>query len=355
MSDSPSRPRRRIASNLFVQLLVAIIGGIALGAFFPDIGQALQPVATGFISLIKVLIAPIVFVTAVLGIAKMSDVSALGRIGLKTIAYFTVVPGFVLVLGLVVGNVLRPGDGFDIDPATLSSGGAALEEATKGEELPGTTEFILGIIPSSALGAFTDGNLLQVLFLAVIAGVALAIHRKHAESRIIGLIEEASQLLFRVMGWIMRLAPIGAFAAMAFVIGQYGIESMKSFAFLILACYGAGFLLLLVFAVICRVVRGNPRPGRPSPCSQRRPHGHADSRRKHEDGFRRRPRLTKGGAVEPRRGASHGTARGTRAPAPRRRQRAARGVVTRTTPRTNGRRRRPTRKPGGRRRRRGAL
>jgi aerobic C4-dicarboxylate transport protein len=230
VSDAPPRAKRKpLYTSLFFQLIVAIVGGILVGWIWPDFASNLKPLADGFIKLIKMLIAPIIFCTVVLGIAHVGDLKAVGRIGVKALIYFEVVTTFALVFGLLVGNVMQPGAGFSIDPQTLASGAEAIATKTGNGELPHTVEFLLGIIPTSVIGAFADNVLIQVLFFAVLFGLALAKLGEKGPPVILTVIDQASHAFFTIIGWVMKLAPLGAFGAMAYIIGQYGIESPASY------------------------------------------------------------------------------------------------------------------------------
>jgi len=170
MTDISVAPRKRWYSSLFVQLLVAIVGGIAVGWLWPAFGADLKPLADGFIKLIKMLIAPIIFCTVVIGIAHVGDLKSVGRIGVKALIYFEVVTTFALLFGLIIGNVVKPGSGFNIDAQTLATGADAVAKKTGDGELPHTVQFILNIIPTSAVSAFAENQLLQVLFFACCSG-----------------------------------------------------------------------------------------------------------------------------------------------------------------------------------------
>jgi aerobic C4-dicarboxylate transport protein len=243
-------------TSLFVQLLVAIIAGVIVGWQWPDLGAQLQPLADGFIKLIKMLIAPIIFCTVVVGIAHVGDLKAVGRIGVKALIYFEVVTTFALLFGLVVGNLVRPGAGFSIDPSTLKTGAEAVAEKTSNGELPHTVDFLLNIIPTSVFAAFADNILLQVLFFAVLFGLALAKLGEKGPPVILELVDHASHAFFTIIGWVMRLAPLGAFGAMAYIIGQYGIDSLGSYAKLIGACYLAAALFIVILGIVVRVFAG---------------------------------------------------------------------------------------------------
>lgn len=242
--------------SLFVQLLAAIVAGILTGWLWPSFGEDLKPLADGFIKLIKMLIAPIIFCTVVLGIAHVGDLKSVGRIGIKALIYFEVVTTFALVFGLVVGNVLKPGSGFDIDPATLAHGQEAIAEKTAGGELPHTVDFLLNVIPASVFSAFAENALLQVLFFAVLFGLALAKLGERGAPVLLESIDHLSNAFFTIIGWVMRLAPIGAFGAMAFIVGQYGVATLTSYGKLIAACYLAAFLFILILAVVAKVFAG---------------------------------------------------------------------------------------------------
>jgi aerobic C4-dicarboxylate transport protein len=256
ISPDTGAPRKRWYSSLFVQLLVAIVGGVVVGWLWPGFGADLKPLADGFIKLIKMLIAPIIFCTVVVGIAHVGDLKSVGRIGVKALIYFEVVTTFALLFGLVIGNVVKPGAGFNIDPQTLATGAEAVANKTGDGELPHTVEFLLNIIPTSVISAFAENILLQVLFFAVLFGLALAKFGEHGPPVVFEMIEHLSSIFFTIIGWIMRLAPLAAFGAMAYIIGQYGISSLGSYAKLIAACYLGAALFILILAAICRFVAG---------------------------------------------------------------------------------------------------
>jgi aerobic C4-dicarboxylate transport protein len=241
--------RAPIYRSLYFQLLVAIVAGIAVGWTVPDFGANLKPIADGFITLIKMVIAPIVFCTVVIGIAHVGDLSSVGRIGIKALIWFEAITTFALLFGLVVGNLVRPGAGFDIDPQTLATGADAIAAKTGDGELPHTVEFLLGIIPASAVSAFAENHMLQVLFFAVLFGLALAKVGEKAPPIVFGFIEQISEVFFTIVGWIMKLAPLAAFGAMSYIIGQYGISSLGNYGLLIACCYLAAVLFIGVLAI----------------------------------------------------------------------------------------------------------
>ncbi|MDL9948670.1 C4-dicarboxylate transporter DctA [Gordonia sp. ABSL11-1] len=242
--------------SMFTWLLVAIVAGIVIGALWPSLGADLKPIADGFIKLIKMLIAPIIFCTVVLGIAHVGDLKSVGRIGVKALIYFEVVTTFALVFGLAVGNIVKPGAGFNIDPQTLATGAEAIADKTDNGELPHTVDFLLNIIPTSVISAFAENELLQVLFFAVLFGLGLAKAGEKGPPIILEVIDQLSHVLFTVIGWIMKLAPLGALGAMAYIVGEYGISSLASYGKLIACCYLAAVLFILVLAAIVRVFAG---------------------------------------------------------------------------------------------------
>jgi aerobic C4-dicarboxylate transport protein len=242
--------------SLFAQLILAIVLGVVIGWLWPKVGHDLKPLADGFIKLIRMVIAPIIFCTVVLGIAHVGDMRAVGRIGGKALLYFEVVTTFALFFGVLVANVLRPGSGFHIDPGTLAHGSDAVAKSTGGGSLPHTADFLLDIIPSSIFDAFAKNSMLQILFFAVLFGLALAKFGHKAPPVILTLVDQTSHVMFTMVGWIMRVAPLGAFGAMGYIIGQYGIKSLGSFAKLIGCCYLAAVLFIVILAVIARVFAG---------------------------------------------------------------------------------------------------
>jgi aerobic C4-dicarboxylate transport protein len=240
--------RKPLYKSLFFQILAAVVAGIVIGHFWPEIGAGLRPLGDGFIQLIKMIIAPLIFLVIVTGIAAVSDVRAVGRVGVKALAYFTAATLFALVFGLVVGNVVQPGAGLNIDPASLSQD--ALDAKTSTAPPKDVAAFLLGIIPTSVVGAFASNSLLQVLCFSVFFGAAIVVVGRERCLPVITLMETVLELFFKIMGWVMRAAPIGAFGAMAFIIGQYGLGSLSTYALLVAACYGAALVFIgLLFVV----------------------------------------------------------------------------------------------------------
>lgn len=231
-------------SRFYLWVLGAIVLGGAIGHFFPDFGVKLKPLGDGFIGLIKMLIAPIIFLTVVLGIAGVSDVKKVGRVGVKAIVYFEVVSSIALVIGLIVVNTLKPGAGFNADPATLDA--AAVAKYASAAKEQSTVEFLLHIIPKTFTNAFTgEGDLLQVLLLAVLFGFAL-LHLGKTGEKVTELFESVSKVFFGMMAMIMKLAPVGAGAAMAFTIGKYGVDALGPLAKLM----GSFYLTCALFIVL---------------------------------------------------------------------------------------------------------
>ena len=225
MHTSPARtPWWRV---LYIQVLLAVVAGILLGWLFPDTGKTLKPLGDGFIKLIKMMIAPVIFCTVVHGVASMGDLKKLGRVGGKTLLYFEVVSTLALVIGLVVVNLLKPGAGFNVEVADLGAkaADAAREYAGKAQGLS-TVDFLLGIIPGTFVGAFAGGDLLQVLFIALLTAFGLAGMGERGKSLLHG-IDRVSEVFFAIMRIVVKAAPVGAFGAMAFTIGSYGLESLQ--------------------------------------------------------------------------------------------------------------------------------
>lgn len=234
---------KRIASSLYFWVVLAIVAGACIGIVNPQLGVQLKPLGDGFISLVKMLIAPIIFCTVVLGIANGSDMKQVGRVGVKAFTYFEVVSTLALGIGLLVANVLKPGAGFNADPHTLDGKAVAAFAKKAGEQ--STVDFILHIIPKTFTDAFTgSGDLLQVLLLALLFGYAM--QRMGGRSKAVHtFIEECSHIFFAMMNVIMKLAPIGAGGAMAFTLGKYGVDSLKPLMFLMASFY----LCCLLFVV----------------------------------------------------------------------------------------------------------
>ena len=236
--------------HLYFQVLTAIAIGIALGHFYPESGVAMKPLGDGFIKLIKMIIAPIIFCTVVTGVAGMQELDKVGRVGIKALLYFEVVSTLALVIGLVVVHAIQPGAGMNIDASTLDTKGlAAYTSAAKTQS---TVDFLLNIIPTSVIDAFAKGDILQVLLFSLLFGFSLAA-MKETGTEVVGFINKVSQILFGIVETIMKLAPIGAFGAMAFTIGKYGIALLVPLASLM----GSFYLtcLLFIFIVLGLIAR----------------------------------------------------------------------------------------------------
>ena len=235
---------------LYVQVLVAIALGVTLGYFYPNAGKAMKPLGDGFIALIKMMIAPAIFCTVVHGIASIGDMRKVGRIGVKTLLYFETVSTVALLIGLVVGELLQPGAGFNIDPARLDPNSVASYVTRAKEE--SFVSHLLGIIPGSYFDSLARGDLLQVLLVAILSGFAIANMGKPGE-QIANAIELAGKMFFRIIGMIVQVAPIGAFGAMAFTIGSFGLGALVNLGYLIFTFYLASILfVLLVLGGIAR-------------------------------------------------------------------------------------------------------
>jgi aerobic C4-dicarboxylate transport protein len=235
---------------LYVQVLFAIVLGVLLGVFYPEVGTAMKPLGDGFIKLIKMIIAPVIFCTVVAGIAGMQDMKKIGRVGGKALLYFEVVSTFALAIGLIVANVAKPGAGFNVDPATLDS--SAIAQYTTNAHAQTTTEFIMHIIPTTFVDAFATGNILQVLLVAILFGFALSMMGERGRP-VTKLIDDVSHVIFGIVNIIMKVAPLGAFGAMAFTIGKYGIASLLPLAKLM----GSFYLTcaLFIFIVLGAIAR----------------------------------------------------------------------------------------------------
>ncbi|MFF7312369.1 cation:dicarboxylate symporter family transporter [Streptomyces sp. NPDC008137] len=250
----PRRVARTLRTSLFAQVLCALVLGIVVGKLWPDTATALQPLGDGFTRLIKTVISPLVFCVVVVGIAKAGDLKAFGRIGVKALIWFEVASTAALVIGLLAANLVGPGKGMNVDPGSLDA--AAVEKTTGGEHLPSTTEFLLHALPESFVGAFAENELLQVLILACLVGAAL-LHLGHTKvPKILPAIDQAQDVIFAVVGFVMRLAPIAVFGAMAHLVGNYGLGVMKTYAKLIVLCYVAAALFIVLLAVALRLVTG---------------------------------------------------------------------------------------------------
>ena len=235
--------RKPLYRSLYLQVIVAIVLGVIVGYAWPETGVAMKPLGDAFIKLIKMIIAPIIFCTVVVGIAGMEDMKKVGKTGGYALLYFEIVSTVALLVGLFIVNTVQPGAGMNVDPATLDTKGIAAY--VKPGQMTSTTDFLLNIIPNTVVDAFAKGEILQVLLFAVLFGFAL--HRFGGRgSLVFDWIEKTSHVLFVIVGYIMRLAPIGAFGAMAFTIGRYGVGTLVSLGKLM----GTFYLTCLVFILV---------------------------------------------------------------------------------------------------------
>lgn len=241
----PRGTKKPLYTHLYFQVLTGIAIGVLLGYFWPSTGAAMRPLGDGFIRLIRMIIAPIIFGTVVVGIAKMGDMKKVGRIGVRALIYFEVVSTVALVIGLVIINIYKPGAGINADPATLDTKAVAAYTTTA--QNLSTVDFLMNIIPATVVDAFAKGEILQVLFFSVLFGLAL-LHFGEKGRGLVGIIDEVTHALFGVVAIIMRAAPIGAFGAMAFTIGQYGIGTLFSLGKLMAGFYAT--CLLFIFVVL---------------------------------------------------------------------------------------------------------
>ncbi|MEE4340324.1 dicarboxylate/amino acid:cation symporter [Pseudomonas alliivorans] len=240
----------KIVKSLYFQIICAVILGVLVGHFWAQQAVALKPLGDAFIKLIKMMIAPVVFCTIVTGIAGMSDKKSLGRLMSKTLLLFLGLTVISLIIGLVAVYVFQPGTGMNIDPAKLSTAG--LSQYTESAARLGVVDFFMHIIPETFVGAFNKGEVLPVLFIAVLSGFALSSLGERGKP-VLNVLESASQMVFKMFSYLMRFAPIGAFGALAFTVGQYGITSLGSLAKLIMTLYIAcGFFVFVVLGSICR-------------------------------------------------------------------------------------------------------
>ena len=253
MADTTSSPviavRRPLYRELYFQVLVAITLGVALGFFNPPLAEKMKPLGDGFIKLIRMMIAPIIFATVVTGIAGMGDMKKLGRVGIKALLYFEVVTTMALIIGLVIVTIVQPGAGINADPKTLDTKAVA-QYTTSGAQLS-TVDFIMNVIPDQMVNAFAKGEVLQILLIAIMFGLALATFEKGKP--VLEAFQYISHILFKMIGFIMYAAPLGAFGAMAFTIGKYGIGTLVQLGKLMICFYATA--ILFVFVVLGTIAR----------------------------------------------------------------------------------------------------
>ncbi|MCB2408218.1 dicarboxylate/amino acid:cation symporter [Hymenobacter lucidus] len=247
---------KKLTSNLTFQVLTAIALGVTVGALFPAFGAALKPIGDTFINLIKMLIAPIIFLTVVLGIGGMGDLKKVGRVGGKALLYFEIVTTLALVIGITAANLTHPGAGVDARASVATQTAAQAAEASKYTAQAGEmnwVEFFTHVVPHSVVGAFAEGDVLQVLLFAVLFGMALGRIPVSYSQPLIGTFERLSHAMFAVLGLVMKLAPLGAFGGMAFTIGKYGLATLLPLGKLMLVVYLTMFLF--IFGVLNAIMR----------------------------------------------------------------------------------------------------
>ena len=243
--------RKPFYRHLYFQVLVAIALGVAIGHFWPAWGESFKPLGEGFIKLVKMVIAPVIFLTVVSGIAGMRELGSVGRVAAKAFGYFLFFSTLALILGLIVANVVQPGAGMNIDPRTLDAGAVA-GYAHQAHETT-VIGFLMSIIPTTLVSALTEGSILQTLFVAVLFGVAMVLVGKPAEP-VLDVVERLALIVFRVVGLLMRVAPFGAFGAMAFTIGKYGASSLINLGTLVATFYATSlFFVLVILGIVARL------------------------------------------------------------------------------------------------------
>ncbi|MBO9691024.1 dicarboxylate/amino acid:cation symporter [Chryseobacterium sp.] len=233
---------KKFYKQLYFQVIIAIIAGILLGHFYPELGEKMKPVGDGFIKLVKMIIAPVIFITLTLGIAHMTDLKRVGRIAIKAMAYFLTFSTLALIIGLIVGNIVQPGTGLNIDPSTLTGDISEYQQKAHDSTVTG---FIMNIIPQTLFSPLVGENILQVLLIAILMGVALVL-TKEKSHKITNFLQDLSTPIFKIVHILMKLAPIGAFGAMAFTIGKYGVSSVLNLIFLV----GTFYITSILFVVL---------------------------------------------------------------------------------------------------------
>jgi aerobic C4-dicarboxylate transport protein len=242
---------RKIVSKLYVQVLIGIVAGILVGHFYPDIGSQLKPLGDLFIKLIRMLLAPIIFASVVVGIARMNDLHEAGRVGVKAVVYFEVASTIALLIGMVVVNVIKPGSGMNVDPSHID--GAAIATYTHAAKQHGMLEFFMSIVPNSIVGAFANGEMLPIIFFSVLLAISLA-KLGPRTAPFVDMLDMFLQGMFGVVRIVMYVAPIGAFGGMAFTIAKYGIGTLASFGELMLCLYLTSiFFVVVVLGFVMRL------------------------------------------------------------------------------------------------------
>ncbi len=239
-------------ATLYFRVLVGIIAGVLVGAFLPHVGEAMKPFGDGFVKLIRMMIAPIIFLSVVVGIAGIGDIRQLGRVGFKALLYFEVVTTLALGIGLGVANLFQPGRGMNIDPRTLDT--RSIAQYTNASAAPHGVDFLLNIIPDTFVSAFARGEILQVLLLAILTGLALVTFEK--DKSLSHLAQQLCRLSFKIIGYIMEAAPVGAFGAMAFTIGKYGLHTLLPLGRLMLCVYLTSILFVVIVLGLIALTAG---------------------------------------------------------------------------------------------------
>ncbi|EUC12517.1 UNVERIFIED_ORG: aerobic C4-dicarboxylate transport protein [Burkholderia sp. CF145] len=237
--------------HLYVQVLIAVCLGVALGHFYPNAGTAMKPLGDNFLKLIKLMVAPLIFCTVVHGIASMQDIKAVGRVGVKSLIYFEAMTTLALVIGLVFVNLMKPGTGMHIDPHTIDA--SAIAAYTKAAHDQTIVGYLSHIIPTTVFGAFAEGDILQVLFISIIFAFALQMLGEHGKP-LLSVIDAGSRTFFNMVKIVMYVSPLGAFGAIAFTIGRYGVSSLGSYAQLLVTYYVTGIVFVVVIlGAVCRL------------------------------------------------------------------------------------------------------
>ena len=248
-TDGAPVVRRPFYRSLYFLVLLAILAGGAVGHFFPEFGESLKPLGDGFIKLVKMIIAPVIFLTIATGIAGMRDLGKVGRVAAKAFAYFFFFSTLALIIGLIIANVVQPGRGLNIDPATLNAG--AVAQYTTAAHETTIVGFLMSIIPTTLVSAFSEGNILQTLFVAILFGIAMAMVGD-AAAPVHRALDALSQIMFKLVAILMKAAPVGAFGAFAFTIGAYGLGAIANLAALIATFYLTSLIFVLgVLGAVC--------------------------------------------------------------------------------------------------------
>ncbi|OJU22448.1 MAG: C4-dicarboxylate transporter DctA, partial [Sphingobacteriales bacterium 41-5] len=244
-TDGKPKPvkKKKFYRVLYIQVIFAIVLGIALGHFYPSLGEKMKPLGDGFIQLVKMIIAPVIFITVTVGIAGMSDLNKVGRVAGKAFIYFLTFSTLALIIGLIVANVVHPGKGLNIDPKTLDFTSVS-KYVTEAHD-SSLVNFILNIIPQTLISPLTGSNILQVLLAAILFGIAISLTIEKSKP-VLDFMQALAHPIFKIVDMLMRLAPIGAFGAMAFTIGMYGIESIANLLLLVITFYATSIFFVIV-------------------------------------------------------------------------------------------------------------